>query len=265
MVKNEDQIKDEEVVEDQSQDEAQVTDQEEIQNEEVQEQEEEQLEDEQEEVEEEAPEQTQQQADEQPSRRETLRIQSLLKKYGPPQERQAPQQNGVDFRSMIDADDSVYEQLENATKNYGNQVSQEGLKQLHAVQFNTRLEVDTPKVLSRHPQLDPQSDDFNPAVAASFNEMYLSAVGYDEVDGSVTNPNLRYADYIDGMFELVEEAASRKIQTSTRNITRQAARTGLRPDGSSAARLDLTKDPASMTDKELDAMLAKNGLAPKSR
>jgi hypothetical protein len=237
-----------------TQDEAQEETQEEVQNEE--EQEEQQLEDE--------PEQTQQQANEQPSSRETLRIQSLLKKYGPPQERTAPQ-NQVDYKSMIDADDAVYEELDQASQRFGNQQYQEGLKQANAITFNTRLEVDAPKVASKYTQLDKDSDDFNPAVASSLNEMYLSAVGYNPQDGSVTNPNLRYADYIDAMFELVEETASRKVQQSTRNITKQAANTGLRPDGSSAERLDLSKPPEAMTDKELDAYIAKQGFAPKKR
>lgn len=256
-------IEDEEVVEDQSQDDAHEETQEEIQDDEVQEQEEEQLDDEQEQSD--ASGETQQHHDEQPSRRETLRIQSLLKKYPSLNDRVAPQQDGIDYKSMIDADETVYNQLSEASQRYGNQQYQQGLKQANAITFSTRLEVDAPKIASKYPQLDKDSDNFNPAVASSFNEMYLSAVGYNAADGSVTNPNLRYADYVEAMFELVDEAANRKVETSTRNITRRASRTGLRPDGSSAERLDLGKAPQAMSDKELDAFIARSGLAPKKR
>jgi hypothetical protein len=67
------------------------------------------------------------------------------------------------------------------------------------------------------------------------------------------------------MFELVDEVSSRKVQQSQKNIAKQASRTGLRPDGSSAKRLDLSKPPEAMTDEELDAMIAKSGFSPKKR
>jgi hypothetical protein len=257
MADKEDQIiEDEEVVEDQSQDDAQVDDQEEV--EESQQDEEEQLEEDEQEEED-------QEVEQKPSRREQLRINDLLRKYGPPEERRAPQTDGIDYRSMIDADDEVYTKLGEASQQYGNQQYQQGLKEAEKVKFETRLEIDAPRVATQYPQLDKNSDEFNGPVANSINQMYLSAVGYDEKTGYVQNPNLRYAEYVDAFYELVNEAASRKVETTRRNVTRQAARTSLRPDGSSAkTQLDLSKDPSQMSDKELDAAMSKLGLAPKS-
>lgn len=201
-----------------------------------------------------------------PSRREQLRINQLLRKYGPPQERQAPaQEETVDYRSMIEADDEVYDQLGQATKEYGTRQYQQGLEEANALKFQIRLESDAPKVEAKYPQLDKNSDEFNPAIASALNDMFLSSVGYDAQTGRVNNPNIRYSDYIDAMFELVDEASSRKVQESRTNIAKQASRTGLRPDGSSVKRLDLSKAPQDMTDEELDAMIAKSGLAPKKR
>lgn len=261
MADQDDQIdENEEVKEDPSQEEAQ----EELQNEEQQDDSNQELEDGQDDQqddseEEELPKET-------PSRREQLRIQDLLRKYGTPEERQPqPQTQGVDYRTMIDAPDEVYDDLNKATQDYGTKQYQEGLREANKVRFETRLEVDAPKVASKYPQLDKESDSFNPAVADSFNTMYLSAVGYDERSGSVQNPNLRYADYIDAMFQLVDEAASRQVETTRRNVTKQAARTGLRPDGSTAKTLDLNKDPSEMSDAELQAKLKSLGLAPKKR
>lgn len=221
-------------------------------------------------------EQPEEEEERKPSRREQLRINNLLQKYGNPYERQEPQQqqrqdSGVNYREMIEADDDVYNQLDQASRQYGeqryNQGMQEQKKELDKLRFEQRLEVDAPRVESRYPQLDKNSDEFNPAVADSLNQMYLSTVGYDSRSGYVANPNLRYSEYIDAMFELVNEAASRQTETTRRNVTRQAARTGLRPDGSTpAATLNLNKDPSEMTDKELNAVINRNlGIASKPR
>lgn len=209
----------------------------------------------------------------QPSRREQLRIKDLLRKYPNLRENVEPQQRqeaGVNYRDMIDADDNVYEQLDQASRQYGDQRYQQGQSEakrdIDRIRFENRLEVDAPRVEQRYPQLDKNSDEFNPAVADSLNQMYLSTVGYDERTGYVQNANLRYSDYIDAMFELVEEAASRQTETARRNVTKQASRTGLRPDGSSPAKaLDLSKDPSQMSDAELDAALSKMGVATKRK
>lgn len=249
---------DEEVVEDQDhQEEAQ----EELQPEEEQQEEEQLTEDDEEEGEPE-----EQSEERQPSRREQLRINDLLRKYGNPQEQPAPQNKGIDYRSMIDADDEVYDKLGEISQQYGQEQYQIGLREAQKVKFETRLEVDAPRVESRYPQLDKNSDEFNGAVANSINQMYLSTVGYDEKTGYVQNPNLRYSEYVEAFMELADEAATRKVESTRRNVTRQAARTGIRPDGSaSRAPLDLSKDPSQMSDKELDATLAKFGLGPKKR
>lgn len=203
----------------------------------------------------------------QPSRREQLRINDLLRKYGRPEEQSqnrasAPQ--GINYRDMIDADDEVYNQLDNVSRQYGQEQYQMGLKEATKMRFETRLEVDAPRVEAKYPQLDKNSSEFNPAVASSINQMYLSAVGYDEQTGYVANDSIRYAEYVEAMFELVDEAANRKVESTRRNVTRQAGRTGLRPDGSSArTNLDLNKDPSQMSDKELDAAMTKLGLTPK--
>lgn len=212
-------------------------------------------------------------AERQPSRREQLRIQNLLRKYPETYREEIKQQSqdaGVNYRDMIDADDEVYRQLDQASKQYGEQRYQQGQnetrRELDRIRFENRLEVDAPKVESKYPQLDKSSDEFNPAVADSLNQMYLSTIGYDPRTGYVQNANLRYSEYIDAMFELVNEAAARQTETTRRNVTKQASRTGLRPDGSSPTRsLDLSKDPSQMSDAELDAALKSMGVATKPK
>lgn len=199
-----------------------------------------------------------------PSRREQLRINQLLDRYGHPDDRKTDrEQQGINYRDMIDADDEVIQKLERASKEFGTEQFNSGLQEANKVKWETRLEIDSPRVAEKYPQLDKDSDDFNPGVANSINQLYLSAVGYDKTTGNVREPNMRYADYVDAFFELVDEAASRKTETARKNVTRQASRTGIRPSGTTArTTLDLNKAPAAMTDKELDAAMQKMGLMP---
>lgn len=216
---------------------------------------------------------TEEEAERQPSRREQLRIQSLLRKYPETYREEIKQQSqdsGINYRDMIDADDEVYNQLSQASRQYGDQRYQQGQNEtkrdIDRIRFENRLEVDAPRVEAKYPQLDKTSDEFNPAVADSLNQMYLSTVGYDPNTGYVQNASLRYSEYIDAMFELVNEAASRQTETTRRNVTKQASRAGLRPDGSSPTRsLDLSKDPSQMSDAELDAALKSMGVATKPK
>ncbi len=187
---------------------------------------------------------------------EQLKIKSLiadLKQKSQPQPNIKP---GLDYRETLEADPEVLDRFEQDRTDYGQQNYQAGLEQAKSIQFHTRLEIDAPKIESKYPVLNKDSEDFNPSVADALNEMYLSSVGYDKETGQVANPGIRYADYIEGMMELVERTAATKTQKSTKNIARQAAQTGLRPDGSKAKRLDLNKAPEQMTDEELDAFIS---------
>ena len=176
----------------------------------------------------------------------------------------APQVKGMDYRQEIDADENVYQNLETKSQEYGQAQYNAGLEEAKSLRFHTRLEIDAPRVESKFPVLDKSSEEFNPAIAQSINNWYLSNVGYDARTDSVKNPNLRYADFVEGVMELVDNLATTKTVASGKNIARQAATTGLRPDGSSARSLDLNKQPQDMTDEELSAVI-KQGLPRDSR
>lgn len=203
--------------------------------------------------------------EEQPSRRESLRIQQLLDKYGEPKAK--PEAPGLpdtlDYNSALDADPEAIKKFEDDRRRYGEELYKRGLQQAESIQFHTRLEIDTPRVEAKYPQLNSESDQFDPRIADALNRQYLEYVGYrQQQDGSsvVARPGIRYADFIDAQFELANVIASEKVVKSSQNIAKQAATTGLRPDGSTAKRLDLNKAPEQMTDEELDAVL---GILPK--
>lgn len=189
-----------------------------------------------------------------PSRRENLRIQQLLAKYGPPPERPAPQRkDALNYQDALDADPEVYKQLEADRRAEGQAQYNEGLKTAEFIGWNTSLKIDAPAVEKKYPILDKNSPEFHPAVANAINTWYLNMSGYDPNTRTVSNPNVSYQDFAEGFMELVQETAGQKSAETAKNVAKQAATTGLRPDGSSAKRLNLNKAPQDMTLEELYA------------
>lgn len=200
---------------------------------------------------------------EQPSRRESLRIQKLIEKLKDPQRQNTPPQHqGLNYGEALDADPEVVKQLEADRKAYADQSYNQGLQQAQSIQFHTRLEIDAPKVVAKYSQLNPEDKEhFNPHLADAISMMYLSTAGFDFSTGIATNSNVRYSEFVDSIFELGNEIAGQKVQTTAKNIARQAATTGIRPDGSSSKRLNLNQPVESMSDEELAAYGKQIGLA----
>lgn len=202
-----------------------------------------------------------------PSRREQLRIHQLLAKYGQPGERQPAPSQGMDYTKTIDADPEVIQQLEADRQTSGQAQYNAGLRQAEYLNWHTSLKIDAPKVESEFPILNPKSTEFNPAVAAAINGWYTNMAGFNPGDSqrgippSVNNPNIEYADFVGGFMELVQETAGQRNAQTVKNVAKQAAATGLRPDGSSAKRLNLNQAPENMTIEELYASIGQT--APK--
>lgn len=211
---------------------------------------------------EEEPEEQPEEAPEQPpSRREQLRIQQLLQKYGDPRRQQAQQQtpsqrrDALDYEQALDADPETIKQLQEDRQREGQVQYNEGLKRAEFLDWRTSLKIDSPNVEKKYPILDKTSPEFHPAVADAVNRWYLNMSGFDPQQGSVNNPNISYADFVESYMELVQETAGQRNAQTVKNVARQAAATGLRPDGSSANRLNLNKDPSDMTIEELYASM----------
>lgn len=205
----------------------------------------------------EEPEQTEERP---PSRRESLRIQQLINKMKQESSPEPQVKPGLDYNEALDAEPEVIQQLEQDRQSYAQATYQEVLERQKADNFKLRLEFEAPKVEEKYPTINPRSEQFNPAVADALNSMYLSAVGYNEKTGSVRNPDVRYTEYIESMMELADEVATEKTVKSAKNIAKQVASTGLRPDGSRAKKLNLDKQPHEMSNEELEAKLKQFGL-----
>lgn len=196
-----------------------------------------------------------------PSRREQLRVQDLLKKYGPPSE--APsQETKPNFRDRVNADDDTYKIMEDTAEQYAAGRSDQILAQAETRTWRKFLALEDKQVRAAHPELDGSNKErFHPALADAINTKYLRMIGWKPGDPSrgipetVAYPDISYADFVEAEMEFADELASVKAATTTRNIAQQAATTGLRPDGTSSKPLDLNKAPEKMTDEELEAAM----------
>lgn len=192
-----------------------------------------------------------------PSRRENLRIQKLIQQRDEAAAKTSVElpKGGLDYGKELDASPEVVAQLNADRDAYGKSLYQQGIDQANSIRFQTRLEVDAPRVEAKHPQLDKDSPEFHAVLANAINTMYLSAVGYNEKTGSVRNPNIRYSDYVESMFELASEMADQQTVSAKKSIAKQAASTGLRPDGGGSKRMNLSKAPKDMSNEELEAVI----------
>jgi hypothetical protein len=209
---------------------------------------------EQEDGEEEAPE------EKPPSRREQLRVETLLKRYGPPPEPKAPKA-GKDYRELIDADDEVIKTLESDRQQSNEQSFNAGIERAKYYQWETLLKIEEKAVKANHPELDSNNKEkFHPALWRAMGAKYAAMSGYEPGDPekgippSVQRPDLSYADFIESELEYADEIAALRVKQTTQNIAKQTAQTALRPDGSSAKRLNLNKAPEDMTLEELYAV-----------
>lgn len=219
-----------------------------------------------EEVKEDAEEETEAVEERPPSRRETLRINDLLRKYGEPQQRpQAPlqkPQNALDYSQALDADPEVVQQLEADRQTVSDAAYLQGLQQGEVKEWKRDLKFEAPMVEEKFPFLNPNDAvNFKPAAANAMNEKYLRFIGYRPGDAqrgipeSIMYPDVSYREFVEGEMEFVDELASRKVEQTTKNIAKQAATTGLRPDGSSAKRLNLNQSEKDMSLEELYAAI----------
>lgn len=191
-----------------------------------------------------------------PSRREQLRIQQLLAKYGPPPERQTSQQpsqfkreDALDYQTALDADPEVIKQLEDDRQREGQAQYNRGLQDLQYTQFYNNIRFDLPLVSEKLSKLDPMD-------AKSIDDEYLAITGADPNKGYVRNPDIGYAEFVEARLEQAERLAHSMNAQTVKNVAKQSAQTGLRPDGSSAKRLNLNQAPENMSDEELDAVIA---------
>jgi len=194
-----------------------------------------------------------------------LQIQNILKKREQAQPSQ-PSQQPMNYGDALDADPETIKQLEFDREQYAAQTRQYSVDLNKSMQFRNRLELDSSKVESQYTFLDKKSPDFDPVRADAMNTLYLDTIGFvagnpDEgIPDQIQNPSLRYPDFVEAQMEFAEALMADRQRKSVDNISKQAAQTGLRPDGGSAKSLNLNKAPEDMTDEELRTFLKRQGV-----
>lgn len=153
----------------------------------------------------------------------------------------------MDYREAIDAPDEVYQSLDQDRQTYGEQRYNEGLEQAKAIEFRTNIKLDLPLVKEKLDKLDPVD-------AEALDREYLQLVGFNPQTGFVRNSDIGYADFIDARIEQAERLAARLAMKSQRNIAKQAAQTGIRPDGGAHKGLQINspQDIANMSSEEFE-------------
>lgn len=196
------------------------------------------------------------------SPRESKRIKQLLEKWAQNDEaryRQAPPRRESRGNQIIPEGEYDIEEINDRAARFGDAMFERGLSQAqllnNANTFATRLEIDAPRVNSKYAFLDSESKDFNPSVASFVNRMYLNSVGYDPRTGVPQDLDLRYPDFVEGFMEALELVSVGRQADTTRNVTEQVARAGIRPGGSGKTIYRGT-DPKKMSDEQLDAAIA---------
>lgn len=160
--------------------------------------------------------------------------------------------SGLDYKTALDADDETISQFEADRTAAAQTGFNEGLERAKSIQFHTRLEIDSPKVEKLYDELG-----VDPETRRQLDTWYLTTVGYNPQNDTVSNNNLRYSDFAEGLAGISESLSRNKTETTQKNIAKQAANTGLRPDGSTA-KLNFNKAPEDMTDEELSAVISRS-------
>jgi len=163
--------------------------------------------------------------------------------------KQTPSQreNPLDYREAIDAPDEVYNTLDKDRSQYGDQRYNEGLEVAKAIEFRTNIRLDLPIVKEKLDKLDPQD-------AATLDREYLQFVGFNPKNGTVQHADVGYADFIEARIEQAERLARSMTQQTHKNIAKQAAQVGVRPDGStrSGVKVQNPGDISSMSDDDFE-------------
>lgn len=184
------------------------------------------------------------------SQRENKRIAELTRKL---QEAQQPQFNQpqVQQPNIAEGDYDV-EQLNGMFQKGNQQAYDAGLARANAIAFNTDLKLDLARVVQKHDFLDKDSQNFDPGDAAYLNEKYLKMVGYNSQTGEA-NPNyIGYEEFVEGEIEFANKRNAAQAADSTRNLAKQAAQTGVRPNTVAKKNYEGT-DPSKMTLEQLQA------------
>lgn len=177
------------------------------------------------------------------------------------QAEQPSRQELLDYKEALDAPDDIYEQLERDRQAASSEGYNQGLAKAQAIEWKTNIRLDMPLVKEKLDKLDPVD-------AEAIDKEYLYYSGFDAKTGTVRNPDISYAEFVEARVEQAERLAQRLAVNSQKNIAQQASKTGVRPTGGTAQRTinvtsadDIAKMSPEEWDKNRDAILKQIGIS----
>ena len=204
------------------------------------------------------------------SRRKQARLDKLEKLFeriqGGEAEEQAPTKpkkpEGINYKDDLDTDEETANRLNEDREKFGQEMYQQGLAQAQALkqqqdafEFNLMLKTEEPTVRDRYKFMNPDDERFNPEATEAIVKDYLHFVRFDQNTRTAANP-VSYLEFVEARMQMAQALAEDMVSETQKNVTKQAANTGLRPSGSSnSKKLDLNKAAADMSNEELDAMI----------
>lgn len=122
------------------------------------------------------------------------------------------------------------------------EASQDFARQLGPVlqrEWARDLELDNERVAKVWNVLDETDEEhFDEDVAKEMTQKYLNFIGYrEDKNGAVSldRPNVRWIDFIRAEKQTIDRFVNQSVETSTKNVIKQAANTGVRPGAQARA------------------------------
>lgn len=101
--------------------------------------------------------------------------------------------------------------------------------------WSDRLDIDSERVATRWDALNPDKpESYDEKLEATLVQKYIQFTGMAKQPNGriiIQRPNVRFKDFVEAEMRERDEYAAKYRETSQRNITRQAAQTGVRPTG----------------------------------
>lgn len=109
-----------------------------------------------------------------------------------------------------------------------------------------RLDLDSERVTTKYEELNPDSKVYNPKLEAHLVQQYIAFAGVEkDANGrvSIAKPNVRFRDFVEAEMRNLEDFATSRNAASQKDLVKQAANTGLRPNGQSRSTKTSPFDP----------------------
>lgn len=146
----------------------------------------------------------------------------------------------LEYKPDSEYDPSALEEDRKAAADYARsegirQGLHQGTSQVVKELWADRFDTDSERVSGKWDALNSdKTDTYNPKLEAQLVQRYIAFAGVEKDNsGRVTiqKPNIRFRDFVDAEMKNLEDYAAERNAASSKNLVKQAAQTGVRPNG----------------------------------